>query len=816
MIPLINMKGTNIMRNTKWVYAAQKNLENRFLNLNPDILNILSGRGISEDRAIYDFLHPSLENLGDPFGLKDVEKGVERIQKAIASKETIWIYGDYDVDGITSTALCYLALKELGAEVRYYIPLRDEGYGLNCDALSQIASEGGKFVITVDCGITSHKECDHAKALGIDILITDHHDIIDGKLPSAYGTINPKRDDNSYSFKYLAGVGTAFMLLYALYITSGKKEKIYEYLDIVAIGTVADIVSLRGDNRIFVKYGLERLRISKSDGLRALLRALFFEDHETRIYSPYDIGFIIAPVFNAAGRLEDAKNSVELLISKDNTKYSKMIDELISNNQRRKEIQEEILNKVIEKIELNALEQKSVILVADEEFHHGVIGIVASKILDRYYKPTIILEIDRESGIAKASCRSTEAFNMIEGLTKFSDYLLKFGGHHGAAGFSISVEKLPEFYEKFEEYCSSLLNENDRLKPIKISEIISAYKIGYDLMDNLKLLEPYGFDNPTPIFSIMDARIKDLRTIGKEHNHISFTLLKNGVELKNCVWWNSGDLFDTLLEKSVSTLDIAFKLKLESFRERFQYKVYVEDIKPSGEISFGKNSASSDLQEELDQIVFPIKSVVYSKKMPVDSHGKIKFSEDLGIVYQHRDTLGYLDSGTTQLLKKYSSLHNLNFSVKIDQVKETMENYNIFISIFKDYNFKSYAIKDSQLFSEIKEFLIGKNEYSPLQKEILKTLFRENNSYEMKGKFTKEIETVATTIALFHYIKKLKVIIITDEPIPEILNYYCDSSHELKEGYDFYIFIKKESELKKFKFSPEFSSDREKQIFSVS
>ncbi|MGL4568352.1 MAG: single-stranded-DNA-specific exonuclease RecJ, partial [Fusobacteriaceae bacterium] len=433
------------------------------------------------------------------------------------------------------TSLCYLALSAIGAHVRYYIPLRDEGYGLNCDALDYIASQEGSIVITVDCGITSHKEIQHGKSLGIDMIITDHHDIIEGILPPAFAVINPKREDNTYPFKYLAGVGTAFMLLMGLYIKLGIKNEIFNYLDIVAIGTVADIVSLRGDNRIFVKYGLERLKVSKSEGLRALLRKLFFQDHETRTYSPYDIGFVIAPVFNAAGRLEDAKNSVEMLISKDNSQYSKMIDELVANNQKRKEIQEDILEKVISSIERKKLDENSLILVANKEFHHGVIGIVASKILDRYYKPTIIMEIDEENGTAKGSCRSTEAFNMIEGLTKFSHYLLKFGGHHGAAGFSIALENLDKFYNEFNQYCHSVLNEEDTLKPIKIAEDISAYKIGFNLMENLKKLEPYGFDNPTPLFSMRECTISDIRAIGKDLNHISLTLVKNGIEIKNCI-----------------------------------------------------------------------------------------------------------------------------------------------------------------------------------------------------------------------------------------------------------------------------------------
>lgn len=776
------------MRNSSWVYKGGK-LQNKKNGINHDIMKILAGRGVTDSHDIKKFLNPSLDDIGDPFELTDVDKATTRILKAIEKNETIWIYGDYDVDGITSTSLCYLALTAIGAHVRYYIPLRDEGYGLNCEALDYIASQDGTIVITVDCGITSHKEVLHGKNLGIDLIITDHHDIIEGKIPEAFAVINPKRGDNIYSFKYLAGVGTVFMLLMAIYTKLGVKNEIFNYLDIVAIGTVADIVSLRGDNRIFVKYGLERLRTSKSEGLRALLRKLFFQDHETKIYSPYDIGFVIAPVFNAAGRLEDAKKSVEMFISKDNTQYSQMIDDLVANNQKRKEIQEDILEKVINSIENKKLEEKSLILVADSEFHHGVIGIVASKILDRYYKPTIIMEIDEETQTAKGSCRSTEAFNMIEALTKFSHYLLKFGGHHGAAGFSIALENLDRFYEELNDYCHSILREEDTLKPIKIAEDISAYKIGYNLMDNLKKLEPYGFDNPTPIFSMRDCKISDIRVIGKDMKHISLTLVKNEIEIKNCIWWNSGDLLDILEGNREKPIDIAFKMKMESFRERLQYKVYIEDIKFSQD-NRSYTPEELSLEEEISSLQFPLKTVIYSKKSPIGEHFKMKFSENLGIVYQNRETLGFLDSNVSALLKRYSLSSNDSFCGKISEIRETSENFNIFLEIYRDYNFKTYAIKDSQLFSEIKNFLIGEEEYTLKQKTILKALFKDKINFlgEFK-KYDKELENTLLTIALYYFSKNSKVLIVTKESISDKLAYYCEISENFREGYDFYIFL---------------------------
>ena len=261
------------MRNTRWVYKdnpLKNNKDIKELNLDKDILNLLYNRNIIEKEEIKNFLDVDVKNIADPFSLKDVDKAVNRLVQAKENNETVWIYGDYDVDGITSVSLCFLALSELGIDVKYYIPLRDEGYGLNMEAINYIKNEGGTLIITVDCGISSHEEISHASSLGIDMIVTDHHEINNGN-PKALAVINPKREDNDYSFKYLAGVGTAFMMIAALFKTLDKEEEVYKYLDIVAIGTVADIVPLLKENRIFVKEGLEHLRRSRWLGLNMLI-----------------------------------------------------------------------------------------------------------------------------------------------------------------------------------------------------------------------------------------------------------------------------------------------------------------------------------------------------------------------------------------------------------------------------------------------------------------------------------------------------------------------------------------------------------------
>ncbi|MGL5701846.1 MAG: single-stranded-DNA-specific exonuclease RecJ, partial [Cetobacterium sp.] len=343
------------MRNTKWIYKSEE-FKKRNTLIDKDIEQILYNRGVVSEEEINFFIDGTLENLMNPSELAGVDTGVKRILEAKSKNESIWIYGDYDVDGITSTSLCYLALKEIGLDVKYYIPLRDEGYGLNKEALSYIKGEGGNLVITVDCGISSIAEVDHCNSLGMDIIITDHHEI-NNEFPSAYAVINPKRTDNKTDYKYLAGVGTAFMLLLALYKELGKKNDIYKYLDIVAIGTIADIVPLKGENRLLVKRGLELLKSSKWQGLNMLMKRLYENPMEKK-FDTYDVGFIIAPIFNAAGRLEDAKMAVELFVSDSHIVCDNLIYDLINKNSERKEIQEDILKKAIEKIEEKRLDEK--------------------------------------------------------------------------------------------------------------------------------------------------------------------------------------------------------------------------------------------------------------------------------------------------------------------------------------------------------------------------------------------------------------------------------------------------------------------------
>ena len=768
------------MRDTRWIYKNSSNEIYNNFNLDKDITTLLYNRDIIAGEDIKTFLYGGVEDITSPFLLKDIDKAVERLEIAKEKGEPVWIYGDYDVDGITSVSLCYLALKELGYNVKYYIPLRDEGYGLNIEALDYIKSEGGTLVITVDCGISSHKEIAHANEIGIDIIVTDHHEINSGN-PPAFAVINPKREDNEYKFKYLAGVGTAFFLISALFEKNNLKDELYKYLDIVAIGTVADIVPLLKENRIFVKEGLEYLRRSKWHGINMLIKKIF-EDYETRKFNTYDIGFIIAPIFNAAGRLEDAKRAVELFIERDHRVCSTIISELLSKNSERKEIQEDIFQKAVEKIENEKLYKNAVLIVGEEGFHHGVIGIVASKILDRYYKPTIIMEIKKDEGIATASCRSIEGFNIIEALNNFSDLLLKYGGHSGAAGFSIKIENIPEFSKKLNEYAEKTISDIAFVKPIKIDKPLAFYKISYDFLDKISLLEPFGFGNSSPIFSLNNCQFDNLRLIGKDRKHIMMNIIKDGQEFKNCVWFNSDDIFEELV--SLTNIDIAFKLKLETFKDKYQYKIFIEDIKESINI---ENSTIHNF--DLYDTTFPIETVIYTRRKLESNELKLAFS-DAGItVANNKMYLGTLDNSTEYLLTSLKNMYNLDFNVKLKDVIMKDENYNVHILIDKAYSFRSYAIKQGKLFKEIKNFLIQEFQYNSIQKKILASIFKEKKNTIAYMKRGRGIQTIIQTIGLYFKNINERALLITEESINQKTLSCVDISNKYSDSFDFYILL---------------------------
>ena len=728
------------MRNTKWNIKnipKDKDIKINNIPVDKDILKILFSRGIKSPGEIRDFLNPKLENLQNPNKLYDVEKAVKIIREAIRKNINIWIYGDYDVDGITSTAVLYLALKELGAEnVSYYIPIRDEGYGLNNDALKKIKDSGGELVITVDCGITAFEEIKFANSINLPVIITDHHNLQGKKVPEALAVINPKRIENEYTFESLAGVGTVFMLVLSLFESYGKKEEAFEYLDLVSIGTIADIVPLLSENRILTRFGLEKLPFTKNRGLAFLLYKLFNSgekkgNNPKSEYSTYDVGFIIAPVFNAAGRLKDAKMVVKLLTSDNNREIEIIVKELINKNFERKELQNRIVEMIEKNIEKNKINEDFVIIDYSPEYHHGIIGIAASKIVDTYYKPVIIMEVKEDEGIAVGSCRSIEGFNILNALQSMPELFVKFGGHSGAAGFTIPIKNIELFKRKINEYAKKILKEDDFVKIINIDKQIPMQKMSYEFFKTIELLKPFGFGNPMPTFQTKNVLLENIKFIGENKNHIMFDLKQKGFVIKNAVWFGSGEYFKELNENLF--YDIVYKLKIEEFQDRYYTKAYIEDMK------------ASELKDDtllyyhsLYNTSFPIKSIFYTHlDLDVETPLSLKKEFDQISLFQGRKFVGRLDYNISNLLIQLKKYFNWNFTVKVENITKSSTHNIVDILIKRDFSFECYDYTDIGIFKRIKDFLIGNMEYDSFTKNLLSLFFRQNKdlilSFENKS-----------------------------------------------------------------------------------
>ena len=819
------------MRNTKWNIKnipKDKDIKINNIPVDKDILKILFSRGIKSPGEIRDFLNPKLENLQNPNKLYDVEKAVKIIREAIRKNINIWIYGDYDVDGITSTAVLYLALKELGAEnVSYYIPIRDEGYGLNNDALKKIKDSGGELVITVDCGITAFEEIKFANSINLPVIITDHHNLQGKKVPEALAVINPKRIENEYTFESLAGVGTVFMLVLSLFESYGKKEEAFEYLDLVSIGTIADIVPLLSENRILTRFGLEKLPFTKNRGLAFLLYRLFNSgekkgNNPKSEYSTYDVGFIIAPVFNAAGRLKDAKMVVKLLTSDNNREIEIIVKELINKNFERKELQNRIVEMIEKNIEKNKINEDFVIIDYSPEYHHGIIGIAASKIVDTYYKPVIIMEVKEDEGIAVGSCRSIEGFNILNALQSMPELFVKFGGHSGAAGFTIPIKNIELFKRKINEYAKKILKDDDFIKIINIDKQIPMQKMSYEFFKTIELLKPFGFENPMPTFQTKNVLLENIKFIGENKNHIMFDLKQKGFVIKNAVWFGSGEYFKELNENLF--YDIVYKLKIEEFQDRYYTKAYIEDMK------------ASELKDDtllyyhsLYNTSFPIKSIFYTHlDLDVENSLSMKNEFDQISLFQGRKFVGRLDYNISNLLIQLKKYFNWNFTVKVENITKSSTHNIVDILIKRDFSFECYDYTDIGIFKRIKDFLIGNMEYDSFTKNLLSLFFRQNKdlilSFENKSsenfknnpeKYIKPENLInfLLTVGIFFMKKtgKKSLIVVKNSKnsiynIPFIKTYFdiaVKYENEQEENYPFILFYNTAFKQAMKKISPE-------------
>lgn len=512
------------------------------LNISTITSQLLINRGISDIQQAERFLSSTLSDIRSPLGMKGMKEGVERVLKALHNKEKIAIYGDYDVDGITSTSILLMFLKSAGANVSYYIPERiAEGYGLNADAISRLAERGVTLLITVDCGISDHAELKLAKELGMDVVVTDHHEVPDD-LPPAYAIINPKQSGCPFLFKNLAGVGVAFNLIIALRATLRDegfwKEKevpnLKEYLDLVALGTIADVVPLVDENRIFVKYGLMELTASTKPGIIALKEISGLNDVPINAGM---VGYRLAPRINAAGRVGKGVDGVRLLTSESYDEAASIAKLLDDGNKERQGLEEVILREATEMVESGLISDRKSIVLASENWHPGVIGIVASRIAEKYYRPTVMIALKNKIG--KGSARSIHSFMLYEGLKECSHLLNEFGGHDYAAGLSINEENIEKFREEFERVASGKLSDEDMLPEMDIDAAMELNEVTEALINELDNLAPFGEANPEPLLCSTGLGIADCKVVG--NNHLKMRV-KQGRTVRDAIGFGMGNL----------------------------------------------------------------------------------------------------------------------------------------------------------------------------------------------------------------------------------------------------------------------------------
>lgn len=531
------------------------------------LARILVNREITKEEGVKVFLEPTRNDFYDPLLLPDMKKAVDRIIKAIETKEKVVIFGDYDVDGITSVTVLKKFLKERGLETGYYIPNRlEEGYGLNQNAIEKIKEEKYTLMITVDCGISSINEIEECNKLGIQTIITDHHEQAE-KIPNAYAVVDAKRKDNQYPFRELAGVGVVFKLIQAISKELGLEDKEYlKYLDIVAIGTISDIVPLVDENRVIAKLGLRLVEITRNIGLKELINTLGYSKIDSNT-----ISFGVAPRINACGRMGHQEEALKLFLTDNIVEAKDITRNLNKYNTERQEKEKEILRQALEELENEDLENKSTIVLGGDNWYHGVIGIVASKITESFFKPTIL--IDFEDGEGKGSGRSIPGFDLHEALNYLSEHLEKFGGHAMAVGLTIKKEEFENFKSKFEEIAK--IKNVKQIQPIiKIDSQITRKDFNFETIKEIKKLEPFGEKNERPKFLYKNLKINSIRALS-EGKHLKLTL-KDDNFMIDAIGFNLGSLASEFLIGD--KVDVVGTLEENNYNGMEKIQINIKDI----------------------------------------------------------------------------------------------------------------------------------------------------------------------------------------------------------------------------------------------
>lgn len=679
----IMSENTQLIREKRWILKSADAPElsrgaaaiAEALQIHPIVAKLLFSRGYKTPEQAKAFLAMESEMLCNPFDLKDMREAVRRVLSAITRGERITIYGDYDVDGVTSVCTLYLYLKSLGAVVDYYIPNRaTDGYGVTRGALDHLASNGTSLVVTVDTGITAIEEVEYAKSIGMEFVITDHHECR-AELPPAVAVVNPHRPDCPYPFKELAGVGVVFKFICAIEETQSSKSRIAVaqkmfslYSDLVAIGTIADVMPIHGENRIIVSYGLHMIENTKRPGLIALMDAASNRPDErkgdgrkkkiAKVSSGY-IGYTLAPRINAAGRIKSATRAVELFLSPNYSAAYRVAEELCAANKERQNEENKIIEDAFRIIEKEVdLEKDLVIVLSADNWHHGVIGIVASRITERFCCPSILVSFEggekTEGGadVGKGSGRSIKGMNLVDALCHCSDLLVKFGGHELAAGLSVTRENLPLLREKINAFARENLTAEDMVPTVEADLEVNFDDVNMSLAESLRALEPYGVGNPIPTFAMYGVTVSDITPVS-DGKHTRLTVSKDGRDMTAMFFSTSPKSLGIFVGDSA---DLIFNLDVNEWMGRRSVQLIVKDIRPS-EKQYAKNdierakflriwsgeafSADEDILPDRNDFAAVYRLILASSRMGIDTLSHREICAKASSVIEHR-YIGYI------------------------------------------------------------------------------------------------------------------------------------------------------------------------------
>lgn len=719
------------------------------LGVSDTVAQVLLNRGYTNELSAHHFLYDDVENLLDPLLLNDMAKAVQRICTAIKGNELITIYGDYDVDGISACSLLLLVLQDLGANTAYHIPDRQsEGYGLNSEALQAISKQNCRLIITVDCGISSLQEVAELPP-DLDMIITDHHQPPE-KLPAAFAVINPKRQDSTYPEQILAGVGVAFKLCQALWLRlrpAADSQQLLTYCDLVALGTVADIVPLTGENRLLVKIGLAQINHQTNIGIKELMNV-------SQVKVPADtgmIGFRLAPRLNAAGRMAHAKAGVELLTTRDEVRARELAQSLDSENRCRQEVEQQILAAAEEKLSgMDRTEQK-VIIVAGENWHAGVIGIVASRLVERYFRPVIVISLC--DGIGKGSCRSIPAFDMVGALTFATDTLVKFGGHHQAAGLTIEMENITLLREKLNEYATNHLLEQDYVPCLRVDSLMALDEITDSFMEQLTCLAPFGAGNPKPVFACRKVILQEVRSIGQKKQHLRLKVRQNRI-VSPVIAFGMGDYAQLIAPQQA--IDLAFFPEYNVYNGSTTLQLRAQDIrldKARSEIDeLFTNDHDDQGYQNIDQascfhtkivgVTFEgrqevIRTLTTGQKLLVLREGSNPYdSNAIALQTESGESIGYLKAPLSEKLAPLMD-QQACYEAEVQSLTGTdKESLGVNITVIATQLHSAEQIVRSQpcnAAATVREVLLGLHSYHSSQQAALDALAKGHNTLAIMG-----------------------------------------------------------------------------------